>query len=194
MDENACTAFDGEHRLASGPAWKVALAVKAALEADTGRSILIFDDRTGRQIDFDLRGSEAEVVARITPVQPPEAPAGPRAPGRPKLGVVAREVTLLPRHWEWLASQPGGASVTLRKLVESARAKGGDRDRLRNAQQVADRFMSATLGNQPGYEEASRALYAADREKFLGLIEPWPVELREHLIKLAIPAFSGGGL
>ena len=191
MDTDTCTAFDGERRLATGPAWKVALAVKQALEQDTSRTILIFEDRTGRAVDFDLRGSEDEVVARLGPVEEPAET--PRSPGRPKLGVVAREVTLLPRHWDWLAGQPGGASVTLRKLVEAARAAGGDKDRVRQAQAAADRFMAATLGNQPGYEEASRALYAADRGTFAARVEAWPADLREHLWRLAAPVFGGMG-
>ena len=105
MDEAfTCTAFEGERRLAAGPAAAVALAVKRA--AASGASVLVFDDRSGRPVDFDLRGSDAEVTARLEP-----APPAPRPAGRPKLGVVAREVTLLPRHWDWLAAQPGGASV-----------------------------------------------------------------------------------
>jgi hypothetical protein len=190
MDNSTCTAFEGARQLATGPAWKVALAVKHALEEDTGRTLLIFEDGTGRQIDFDLRGDDETVAARLKP--PEQIRETPRAPGRPKLGVVAREVTLLPRHWEWLAGQPGGASVTLRKLVETARAAGGDRERVRQAQAAADRFMSAMLGDQPGYEEASRALYAGKRETFAGLVEPWPADLREHLWRLAAPAFTGG--
>ena len=90
----------------------------------------------------------------------------PRGRGRPKLGVVAREVTLLPRHWDWLNSQSGGASVALRKLVEAARLAGDDKDRTRHAQEAAYRFMTALAGNLPGYEEATRALYAADPARF----------------------------
>lgn len=191
MDTQTCTAFDGDRLLATGPAWTVALAVKRALEADGGRAILIFDDRTGRGVDFDLRGDDAAVEARLKPAEEPP-PETSRAPGRPKLGVVAREVTLLPRHWEWLAAQPGGASVTLRKLVEAAKAAGGERERARESQAAADRFMEAMLGDQPGYEEAARALYADRREAFLELTEPWPPALRDHLRRLAALAFTGG--
>lgn len=185
---STCTAFAGERLLASGAPPSVALAVRAALRVSPN-AILIFDDRTGRQIDFDLRGSADEIAARL---QGPEASSTepPRGAGRPKLGVVAREVTLLPRHWDWLAAQPGGASVTLRKLVEAAR-KGGDAGvSARQAQEAADRFMSAMLGNQPGYEEAARALYAGDRTRFLALSEGWPGDLRDHARKLAAPAFA----
>ena len=182
--QSTCTAFTDGRRLASGAPWEVALAVKAALIAQGTPDILVFDDATGQMVDFDLRGSDEEIAARLMPQG--EA----RTAGRPKLGVVAREVTLLPRHWEWLASQPGGASVTLRKLVEAARAEGGGRDRIRRAQQAADRFMQAMLGNQPGYEEAARALYACEPGRFAALTELWPADLRDHARKLAAPAFA----
>ena len=180
------TAFEGERRLAAGAPREVALAVKAALRNDPARPVLTFDDQTARLVDLDLRGSDEEIAARLKPA---EGEATPRSPGRPKLGVVAREVTLLPRHWEWLAAQPGGASVALRKLVEAARAASGGPDRARQAQEATDRFMSAMLGNQPGYEEAARALYAGDEARFRRLIEPWPVDLRDHVRQLAGPAF-----
>jgi hypothetical protein len=184
------TAFAGTSLLAEGTALEVALAAKAATPQAGSGTILIFDDRTGREIDFDLRGSDAEIAARL---QPAEAASGEarKTSGRPRLGVVSREVTLLPRHWDWLAEQPGGASVTLRKLVETARKTGAAS--ARQAQQAADSFMTAMLGNQPGYEEAARALYASDRERFLELSEPWPADLRDHARRLAGPAFSFGG-
>jgi hypothetical protein len=121
------------------------------------------------------------------------APAAARGAGRPKLGVVAREVTLLPRHWEWLNRQPGGASVTLRKLVEEARRSGADRDRVRNAQEVTYRFLLAIAGNLPGYEEAMRALFASRRERFEELLAAWPPDIREHALHLAAEAFPIGG-
>ncbi len=181
MDEPVtCTAFEDGRWLAAGPAATVALAVKRAVEQ--GASPLVFDDRSGRQIDVDLRGSDAEVAARL---EPPARPAG-----RPKLGVVAREVTLLPRHWDWLAAQPGGASVALRKLVEAARNAGAGGERRRLAQEAADRFMAAMLGDAPGYEDASRALYAGDADRFRALSEDWPVDLRDYARRLAGAAFE----
>src|SRR6202163_3360116 len=159
------TAFMGDQRLASGPLAEVALAVMKASRSAAARPIIIFDDASGRAIDLDLRGTERDIVARLPqPVSEiaaddPTVPE-PRGRGRPKLGVVAREVTLLPRHWEWLGSQPGGASVALRKLVEEARRKSGDRDRSRAAREAAYHFMSTMAGNLPHFEEASRALFA----------------------------------
>ena len=119
------------------------------------------------------------------------APAEPRGRGRPKLGVVAREVTLLPRHWEWLNAQPGGASVALRKLVEQARRANGDADRQRTARDAAYHFMSAMAGNLPDFEEAARALFADDRRAFVALVAAWPADIRDHVIKLAYADRAG---
>src|SRR5262249_21883265 len=118
-----CTAFDGTRQIASASYVRVALALRAYCHAHPDASVLVFDDATGKQIDFDLRGSDADITARLQKRFPAAGADAPRTPGRPKLGVIAREVTLLPRHWEWLAEQPGGASVTLRRLVEEARPR-----------------------------------------------------------------------
>jgi hypothetical protein len=187
-----CTAFAGSKRVASGPPQQVALAVKAALDANSAQLLLVFDDLSGGAVDFDLRGTPQEILARLASV-PPDPPAAPaRGPGRPKLGVVAREVTLLPRHWDWLGAQPGGASVALRKLVDAARATHAGADRRRLAQQSADRFMSALAGNEPGYEEAARALYAGDRARFAQSMVAWPADVRDHALRLAAGAFEDG--
>ena len=187
MTENF-TAFEGPQRLVSGPIAEVALAIKGATRP-ASNPVAIFSDSTGRPIDLDLRGSNAEVLARLSALSPAaqdEAVANePRGRGRPKLGVVAREVTLLPRHWEWLSAQPGGASVALRKLVEEARKASGDRDRHRAARDAAYHFMSAMAGNLAKFEEASRALFADDRRRFTSLIAPWPADIRDHAVKLA---------
>ena len=138
--------------------------------------MLVFDDATGRAVDIDPRGID-DVLE-------------PRGRGRPRLGVVAREVTLLPRHWDWLNSQPGGASVALRRLVDEARRTSGDRDRVRAAQEAAYHFMSAMAGNLPGFEEAARALFAYDRRRFADLIAEWPPDVRDHVVKLAFADLS----
>ena len=180
------TAFAGPKLLASGPLAEVAVAVKIAT-GGMADPIIIFDNATGKSLDVDLRGSHREIVARLQPVATPEPdlPTEPRGRGRPKLGVVAREITLLPRHWEWLATQPGGASVALRKLVDEARRANGDRDRARKARDAAYHFMSTMAGDLPDFEEASRALFAADRRKFGELIARWPDDIRDHVIRLA---------
>ena len=181
---STCTAFDRASRIVSGSYLQVALTVRDHVDTDDSASVLIFDDATGKQIDFYLRGSRREIAAQLRQ-DFPHAQGMPPAPGRPRIGVVAREVTLLPQHWEWLAEQPGGASTTLRKLVDAARrAALTDRQRLRRLQDRTYHFMSAIAGNLPHFEEASRALFANDTTKFHDLIAGWPTDIREHLIKL----------
>ena len=187
------TAFMGPQRLAMGPLAEVAIAVMQASRRPAAPPIIIFSDahRHARSISI-FAVPNADIIARLPqPASPPEvetdetASTGPRGRGRPKLGVVAREVTLLPRHWEWLGTQPGGASVALRKLVDDARRASGDRDRARAARDAAYRFMSVMAGNLAGFEEASRALFADDRRRFVGLIAGWPDDIRDHVVKLA---------
>ena len=190
----ACIAFCDGRKLAAGSPGAVALAVRAALAANAEQQILVFDTVTSQPIDFDLRGDAADILARLTPrpvaTGMPDAEAGPTRPGRPKLGVVAREVTLLPRHWDWLAGQPGGASVTLRKLVEAARRQQSSGDERRQAQDSVYRFMSAMAGNEYGFEEATRALFAGDQLRFNDLIAAWPTDLRDHIRALAKLVFA----
>ena len=187
----SCTAFDGTRRLAFGGLDRVALAVKAAAESGAAGPLLIYADDSGRVVDVDIRGSNRDVLARLpqpaaaTPAQEETAEAEPRGRGRPKLGVVAREVTLLPRHWDWLAAQPGGASVALRKLVEAARREHRAGDEQRRRRDAAYHFMSAMAGNLPGFEEAARALFAGQRERLGELAATWPQDLREHVQRLA---------
>lgn len=186
--ETRCTAFEGVRRIAGGSLADVALIVKQAIDRDGSEPVLVFDDTTGRVIDLDLRGTAEEVRSRLAG-SAPEPPAqlgggSPRRPGRPKLGVVPREVTLLPRHWEWLNSQPGGASVALRKLVEEARRTNAAKDRARQAHEAAYRFITAMAGNEPGYEEATRALFAGDTAGFESHSRSWPSDIRDHARRL----------
>ena len=169
-------AFARDRLIARGTAAEVTAAVHGVTDAP----VLVFDAETGRVVDLDLRGSAADAVARLAPPPEPEK----RGPGRPKLGVTAREVTLLPRHWEWLNGQPGGASVTLRKLVEEAMREGQGAARARRSREAAYKFMYAMAGDFPGFEEASRAFFAKDAERFDQLIQPWPEDVREHLREL----------
>jgi hypothetical protein len=182
-----CTAFAGTTCIASGRLADVALKVKEV--ADQGTPVLIFDDLTSDAVEVDLRGSAADVLARLA-VAEDAGPPAPRGPGRPRLGVVAREVTLLPRHWEWLNGQSGGASVALRKLVEAARREHSGVDRVRQSQNASYKFMAAMAGDLPGFEEAIRALFAAQRERFEGLLASWPADIRDHARKLAAEALA----
>jgi hypothetical protein len=183
-----CTAFAGTDCIASGALRDVAAQAKAFLDQNPTAQILILDNNTSEPVEIDFRGTPQDVLGRL-PSDEPEAES--RRPGRPKLGVVAREVTLLPRHWEWLAAQPGGASVALRKLVDEARRTSGARDQLRRTQETAYRFLSAMAGNEPGFEEAIRALFAGQREQFDLMTEAWPGDIRAHARKLAGAAFAG---
>lgn len=201
-----CIAFEGVRRIAAGSLGEVALAVKKVTERGELAPVLVFDSVTGRPVEFDLRGTAADVLARLAAQEAAAADAAesaasvdlaeagddavPRGRGRPKLGVVAREVTLLPRHWDWLNQQSGGASVALRKLVEAARLASDDKDRMRDAQEAVYRFMTALAGNLPGYEEATRALYVPDRARFETSIAQWPEDVREHTTRLAASAFG----
>jgi hypothetical protein len=193
VSSSTCTAFLGGRRIASGLPADVAIALHRVQREDPSAVPLAFSDATGRQVEFDLRGTEADVAHRYAqPAASPEAAAAAetRGRGRPRLGVVAREVTLLPEHWEWLAAQPGGASVALRKLVHEARRAGAGRDRARQAQERAYHVMSALAGNLPGFEEAGRALFANDRERLAHLAAPWPDDVREHILRLSDPSFE----
>jgi hypothetical protein len=174
-------AFEGTRRVAAGPLPEVIVAAKPVVDRAGAGQVLLFDAITSQPVEVDFRGSLSEVLARVEPKPDPE----PRGPGRPKLGVVAREVTLLPRHWEWLAEQPGGASVALRKLVETARKESGDADRKRAATESAYRFMIAVGGNLPEFEEATRALFSGDRRWFAQSTARWPADVRDHVVALA---------
>ena len=199
----ACTAFAGTQRIASGSLASVAVQVKRAIDRDERAAILIFEDSTSEPVEIDTRGTVEQILRRIAVRQrqvlpavaaDPPPSAAPRGPGRPRLGVVAREVTLLPRHWEWLGTQPGGASVALRKLVEEARRANAGKDRVRLARESSYRFMSAMAGDRPGFEEATRALFAGDQVRFEEQIARWPADVRDHALRLAAAAFETGGL
>ena len=204
----SCTAFAGTERIASGDLREVASACKTLIDAGDRRGVLIFADVTTELVELDFRGSMEDVLLRLpaAPITEVEVRCGsakadsgsggagaepaPRSPGRPKLGVVGREVTLLPRHWEWLSAQPGGASVALRKLVEQARRANAAKDRVRRAQEVTFRFMTAIAGNEAGFEEASRALFASDPRRFEEQTRAWPTDVREYATRLAADAFA----
>jgi hypothetical protein len=186
----AYTAFKEDAQVAAGDLRTMLTTVAGALPLAERRALLIFEDWSGRAVDFDVRGTGDEVIARAeAALAGAESPAGSRR-GRPKLGVVSREVTLLPRHWEWLEAQPSGASAALRRLVDEARRREPEKERARRALEAASRVMTALAGNRPGFEEASRALFAGDRERFAELTRAWPGDVRAYLERLlaATPA------
>lgn len=173
------TAFARQSRIASGALKEMLFETKTFLERGGAEPVFIFEDQTGRQVDFDFRGTSDEVLERA-------APTRRTGPGRPRLGVVSREVSLLPRHWDWLEQQPNGISAALRRLVDEARKRAPSEERARLAREAAGRFMTAMAGNLPGYEEASRALFAKDHERFTHLIAAWPEDVRLHLERLCV--------
>ncbi|MFN3310228.1 MAG: DUF2239 family protein [Thermomonas sp.] len=185
-----CTAFSGSDRVASGELRHVALKAKQAFDAYPERPLRVFDDADARLLALPLELPAVDLLAWLSRPQPAAAgPVRPRRPGRPKLGVVAREVTLLPQHWDWLAAQPGGASIALRRLVDAARAVTAAEDRRRAAQEATYRFLQAMAGDASGFEEVARALFAADDARFHAGIAAWPDDVREHAEWLATDAF-----
>lgn len=196
-------AFVGSRRIARGDLQAVVLVSKALVDRDASAGVFIFSEDAGRPVDVDFSGTEEHVLGRVeamyraTPT--PESLAdhdaasesrGSRPRGRPRLGVVSREVTLLPQHWEWLNSQPGGASAALRRLVHDARRSGAGRDRVRQAREAAYRFSMALAGDAPGFEEAMRALFAGDAQNFIHRTEAWPADVRDYARELATPSFE----
>ena len=178
-------AFAGTNLIARGGLPEVVRKSMDMLDRGEDQRIALFDDETGRPVDIDYSSSGAEVLARLAdhPMagRPKAEPAKRRGPGRPKLGVVSREVSLLPRHWGWLAEQRGGASAALRRLVDGARKGSAAQDQSRKAIDAAHRFMWDMAGDQPGFEEASRALFAQNFGTFAQLVSGWPVGIREQL-------------
>ena len=167
------TAFVGHRRLAQGDLATVATAAAEPLKA--GASVLILDDRNGERLELDPRESLAALLTRHGAPSP-----APPTRGRPRLGVTAKEVTLLPRHWDWLSAQPGGASAALRRLVDAARREGAAVDDARRSHRAVDRFLYLVAGDLPQFEEVYRAFYASDAQGFTGLIADWPADVRDH--------------
>ena len=169
-------AFSGWKQITCGRISDILRDVKACLDSGVGSEpLLIFEEQTGKQVDFDLRGSIQEVLDRV-------APQPRTGPGRPKLGVTSREISLLPRHWDWLEMQSGGASAALRRLVDDARKRDSGESQVRAGIEATGRFMTAIAGNLPDFEEAYRALYAQDRASLEGRIAGWPDDVRSYVL------------
>lgn len=194
-----CTAFLGNRCIASGLIEQVVKTAKTHIERGEKSSLLVFDDASGELVEIDFRGEMKDVLKRLKKSIPNQSTDSSeqisekkarRGPGRPKLGVIGREVTLLPRHWEWLNSQPGGASVAIRKLVEEARRTYREKDRIRHCQESAYRFISAMAGDLVGFEEATRALFAGNHERFRHHTVSWPEDIRNYACKISKAAFQ----
>lgn len=166
------TAFFEDRIVASGEREEVTRLIEETYASSDLAAIRVFENEGGRVVDLDYYDAGKA--------------APQRGRGRPRLGVTAREITLLPRQWDWLARQPGGASATIRRLVESARREPAGAE---SAREAAYRFMSQMCGDRPNYEEALRALYRGERERFDGLVAGWPADVRSYLAGL----LGGGG-
>lgn len=190
MEKQTYTVFIGEKLLIQGPLKEVLLKVKKKSKEEPDSTILIFSDLTGKQMDFDLRGTEKEILQRLEAFLEPKEVKPQSGPGRPKMGVVAREISLLPRHWEWLAAQPGGASAAIRRLVDDTRKTTSNREQIKLAQEATHSFMTSMAGNLPHYEEALRSMYAKDKKKFKEFLSTWPDDIRTHVLKLSYLIFE----
>lgn len=177
-------AFAGVRQVAAGALGDVLPVLKRQFDADSAELVLVFDVDTGQQVDFDLRGSLAEVLAHALP-------APQKGPGRPRLGVTSREVSLLPRHWEWLEQQASGISAALRRLVEQAAKSHPGKERSRRMRAALSQFLLSMAGNRPNYEEACRALFAGDTPRFETLVQRWPKDIREYAVRQARAAARG---
>ncbi len=193
------TLFRNNTLVANGDMADIKASILAVNERFPEGTYLCFNDLTGEYVDVDFHTEKStKPLKKQTELKRgrPSFLKAPRAKtkkaGRPSLGVVAREVTLLPRHWKWLNSQSSSASSALRELIDETIRTGRNPLEARNAMARADKFMSTALGDQPGYEEASRALYRADKETFYKLIEAWPNDLKNYVKQLSNPAFDAG--
>ena len=183
-EDTTYTVFMGQQRLITAPLRETLTYLKQHLENHARtQPLVIFNDQTGKVVDFNLQGTLEEVLER-------EAPELRTGPGRPKLGVVSREVSLLPRHWDWLESHPNGASATLRRLIDEARKANPAAERKRQAILPTDRFLIVMGGDLPGAEEASRALYNIDGATFRQIVQHWPEDIRHHVLHLSAGAFE----
>ena len=170
------TVFIDSNIAAAGTKGDIRNQLQEIAQADLAFLPLIFEDATGRQVDFNPNDEEP--------------PTQKQTVGRPKLGVTAREVTLLPRHWSWLDSQSGGASARLRFLVETAMKDISPKDRIKQAQENCTRFLTAVADNLTDYEDATRALYRRDEAMFWRVTATWPVDIRKYAAMLAEDSFS----
>ena len=183
MQQHTYTAFVATHRIAAGPIEEVALAAHQWQRLHDHALVQVFEDDTGQPIDLDLRGEPDDVIAALDrhPLLERGVPAKSAGPGRPRLGVVSREVSLLPRHWRWLRLQPKSASATMRMLIEAHMKRTSDKDRVRKAVNAAYAIMSALAGDLPGFEEASRKLFAHDFDGVDAQIAAWPEDVRAYV-------------
>lgn len=183
--------FRGNRLIARGSLTEIAAAAWDVRNgADVGDALIAVDRETGGRADLTLGDGRDAAIARASALDDPP-PVMRRGRGRPRLGVIGREVTLLPAQWRWLEGQTGSASAVLRRLVHEAMkgnvpSIGTGTDGI----QAADRFLAMFAGDLPGYEEATRWLYRRDRERFAARMEGWPEDVRDFALELAKPGLE----
>lgn len=187
-EEQRFIAFAGHHQIESGTIEQVAAQAKQYIDDGDTERIAIYNDLTGVIIDLDFRGTVDDVVKRLSdhPMLPREETAEetPRGRGRPKLGVVPREVTLLPRHWEWLGKQRGGSSAAIRRLVDAERKRGRKSEERKEVIEAVHRFIWDIASNFDNFEEVSRALFAGETIKVTDLISGWPPDVQRQVSRM----------
>ena len=183
------TVFDGFKIVSQGNIEEVAIATKKYLKKEDSARILIFSDLSGKQMDLDLSGTDKDVTDRLSVYKTADTTSSGTGPGRPKMGVKPREVSLLPTHWEWLSTQSGGASATIRRLVDEKMKTAAPKDKIKKTQETVYTFLNSIAGDLENFEDAIRFLYRQDEAKFKEAIAAWPKDLKKHTLALASEAF-----
>ena len=93
------------------------------------------------------------------------------------------------RVYRGAVAAPGERSVRKKNLPK--RRAGGDKRLMKAAHERAYNFTYAIAGNFTNYEEATRALFANDRERFHQLTLGWPPDIRDHAIALGFTLPEG---
>ena len=181
------SAYGPTSCIGQGELTDVALAAHRFLRTHPDQSALILQDSTCQIIDLDLSGDEALLERKAN-----HYPIRSQAPVPDSKDPITGEITLLPRHWQWLAEQGGNASATLRRLIDEARRDPKQKadNECRRRQQLTYRFCQALCGDFQGYEDALRALYAADKDSFKTHISTWPADFALRAEALAEPIWA----
>ncbi len=169
------SSFIGDRHLFTGDLKGMLSQTHAYISRHGEEGLLIFDNFSGRQIDYNFRVSLEELLGKELP------PTPKKGPGRPRLGVVCGEISLLPRHWDWLQRQRQSASATIRRLIEAAMKEASPEEKTREAIDAAGKFLWTMAGNLSDFEEASRALYAQKWHILDAITAAWPEDIAKHL-------------
>jgi len=201
--EPQVVGFVGWELVARGTLDEVVAACRLASAQRPNQRTAFFDDVSGHAVEAPVAPTATRSpsegvspIVRSAPAAEREAsdatgPQRKRGPGRPRLGVVSREVSLLPRHWEWLSAQRGGTSATLRRVIDAARKADGGTTERRRTIDAAHRFLWDIAGDLPCFEELTRALYAEQFQRVADLSCSWPTGVRQQLLRFVDRAAAG---